>query len=272
MTPAALPNVLSVDDLAANRAGRLTDHQRTSWVGFEQAWTSGLRLGAAAFGAVGVATLFGLGGGIGNLTDLVMTVGCFTLAAGLAWVSVVPGRRLARDLADGTVETVEGPIERRRTDRTYGGTPRRHFLYVHGRAYQVTRSMYDDAPLMGPVRLYALPRTRKVVSLEPGASRDTGGDAAAPQFVGQGDGRPIEAAIVGSWRGQGMSATFLPDGTARARLPSGVEVDATWLVDDRGGLHVSGFGEDLSAQAVVDGDALEIRMDGLRLPFRREAG
>ena len=44
MTPAALPNVLSVDDLAANRAGRLTDHQRTSWVGFEQAWTSGLRL------------------------------------------------------------------------------------------------------------------------------------------------------------------------------------------------------------------------------------
>ena len=101
MTPAALPNVLSVDDLAANRAGRLTDHQRTSWVGFEQAWTSGLRLGAAAFGAVGVATLFGLGGGIGSLTDLVMTVGCFALAAGLAWVSVVPGRRLARDLADG---------------------------------------------------------------------------------------------------------------------------------------------------------------------------
>ena len=66
--------------------------------------------------------------------------------------------------------------------------------------------------------------------------------------------------------------TFSPDGTARARLPSGVEVDATWLVDDRGGLRVSGFGEDLTAQAVVDGDALEIRMDGLRLPFRREAG
>ena len=271
MTPAALPNVLSVDDLAANRAGRLTDHQRTSWVGFEQAWTSGLRLGAAAFGAVGVATLLGLGGGIGSLTDLVMTVGCFALAAGLAWVSVVPGRRLARDLADGTVETVDGPIERRRTDRTYGGTPRRHFLYVHGRAYQVTRSMYDNAPLMGPVRLYALPRSHKVVGLEPGATRDTGNGVAEPAFVGQGDGRPIESSIVGSWRGQGMSATFSPDGTARARLPSGVEVDATWLVDDRGGLHVSGFGEDLTAEAVVDGDALEIRMDGLRLPFRREA-
>ena len=131
--------------------------------------------------------------------------------------------------------------------------------------------MYDDAPLMGPVRLYALPRSHKVVGLEPGATRDTGNGVAEPAFVGQGDGRPIESSIVGSWRGQGMSATFSPNGTARARLPSGVEVDATWLVDDRGGLRVSGFGEDLTAEAVVDGDALEIRMDGLRLPFRREA-
>jgi hypothetical protein len=267
----AAPNVLSVDDLAANRTGRLTDRQRTSWVGFERARTSGLRLGAVAFAAVGVATLLGLGGGIGNPTNLVGTSGCFVLAAGLAWVSIVPGRRLADDLGEGRVETVEGSIERRRADRAYGGTTRRFFLYVHGRAYEVTRTMFDEAPRIGPVRLYVLPRTHKTVSLEPGASGG-GGDASAPRFVGQGDGRPIESAIVGSWRGQGMSATFSPDGTARARLPSGVEVDATWLVDDRGELNVSGFGEDLTAEAVVDGDALEIRVDGVRLPFKREAG
>jgi hypothetical protein len=32
MTTAPTPNVLSVDDLAANRSGRLTDRQRSAWM------------------------------------------------------------------------------------------------------------------------------------------------------------------------------------------------------------------------------------------------
>jgi hypothetical protein len=272
MTHAATPNVLSVDDIAANRAGRLADNQRSAWVAYQRASTDGFLIGAVAFAGIGVATLLGLGGGIGSLTNVVATAGCFVLAVFLAWNSIMPRRRLAQDLAEGRLETVEGPIERRRVTRSYGSGPSRHYVWVRGRAYQVTRSDYDGAPLMGPVRLYVLPRSHKVVSLEPGASPVTDAASATPRFVGQGDGRPIESAIVGTWRGPGMSATFLPDGTARARLPSGVEVDARWSVDDHDELHVSGFGEDLEAGAVVDGDALEIRMDGLRLPFTREAG
>jgi hypothetical protein len=272
MTPA--PNVLSVDDLAANRAGRLADNQRTRWVGLERAWTGGLRLGALAFAGVGVASLLGVGGGIGNPTDLVATVACFALAAMLGWVSIVPGRRLARDVAEGRVETVEGPIERRRADRPYGGSMRRFFLYVKGHGYEVTRTLFDEAPREGPVRLYVLPRSHKVVGMElaGGADGDVGRDDAAPRFVGRGDDRPIDSAIVGTWRGQGMTATFSPDGTAEARLPNGIDIAGRWSVGADGRLHVSGFGEDTTAEAVIDGDALEVRMDGVRLPFRREVG
>jgi len=90
--------------------------------------------------------------------------------------------------------------------------------------------------------------------------------------VGQGDGRPVETAILGTWRGQGMTATFSPDGTARAQMPNGMELSGQWSVDGNGGFHFTGLGQDTPAQVVIDGDALEIRMDGLRLPFRREAG
>ena len=276
MTAAPTPNVLSVDDLAANRSGRLTDHQRSAWVAYHRASTDGFLIGAVAFAGIGVATLLGLGGGIGSLTNLVATAGCFVLAAFLAWNSIVPRRRLARDLAEGRLETVEGPIERRRTDRTYGSTPRNHFLYVHGRPYQVTRADYEAAPLMGPVRLYALPRSHKVISMEPGGDGDVRPGVAAadasPGYVGQGDGRPVENAILGTWRGQGMTATFSPDGTAVANMPNGIALSGRWSVDGNGGFHFTGLGrEDTPAQVVIDGDALEIRMDGVRLPFRREA-
>ena len=273
MTPA--PNVLSVDDLAANRAGRLTDNQRTRWVGIERAWTDGFRLGAAAFAAIGVASLLGVGGGIGNLTNLVATAACFGLAAVLAWTSIVPGRRLARDLADGQVETVEGPIERRRADRSYGASMRRFFLYVHGRSYEVTAGLYEQAPRMGPVRLYVLPRTHRVVGLELAGGAGDGGSTganASPRFVGRGDDRPIQSAIIGTWRGQGMTATFSADGTAEARLPNGMDVTGRWSLNGDGRLHVSGFGGNTTAEAVVDGDALEVRIGGVRLPFRREVG
>jgi hypothetical protein len=275
MTTAPAPNVLSVDDLAANRSGRLTEHQRSAWMAYQRASTDGFLIGAVAFAGIGVATLLGLGGGIGSLTNLVATAGCFVLAVFLAWNSIVPRRRLARDLAEGRLETIEGPIERRRTDRTYGSTPRNHHLYVHGRAYQVTRSDYEAAPLMGPVRLYALPRSHKVIGLEPGGDGDVRGGAtaltASPGYVGQGDGRPLETAILGTWRGQDMTATFSPDGTARARMRNGMELSGQWSVGGNGGFHFTGLGQDTPAQVVIDGDALEIRMDGMRLPFRREA-
>jgi hypothetical protein len=271
-TPAPVANVLSVDDLAANRAGRLADNQRLAWVGIQRASTSGFRLAALAFAGIGVATLLGVGGGIDSLTNLVGTVGCFAVAAVLGWVSIVPGRRLARDLADGRVETVEGPIERRRADRSYGTSGGRHFLYVGGRGYEVTRSQYEEAPTIGPVRLYALPRTHKVVTLEPGGGEARAADGGVAAFVGgHGDGRAIESAIVGTWRGEGIRATFSVDGSAGAQLPNGMDLVGRWSVDGDGRLHVTVFGDDTAAEAVVDGDTLEIRMDGVRMLFRREA-
>ena len=267
-SPVSTPNVLSSDDLAANRAGRLGDGQRNAWVGLQHASTSGFRLGAVAFAGTGVATLLGLGGGIGSPTNLVGTVGCFAIAAVLGWVSIVPGRRLARDLAEGRVETVEGPIERRRVDRSYGASGRRRYLYVGGRGYEVTGSQFEAAPMMGPVRLYALPRSRKVISLEPGGSTV---EAVAPGFVGgDGSGAAATSEIVGTWRGGGMSATFTADGKADAVLPSGIDVAGRWSVDGDGRIHVTGLGDDTTAEVVVDGNTLEIRMDGVRLPFRRE--
>jgi hypothetical protein len=271
-TPAPVANVLSVDELAANRSGRLADSQRHAWTGIQGASTSGFRLGALAFAGIGVATLLGVGGGIGSLTNLVGTVGCFAIAAVLGWLSIVPARRLARDLAEGRVETVEGPIERRRVDRQFGGTRRRHFLYVGGRGYEVTRGQFDEAPTIGPVRLYALPRSHKVISLEPGGGEAKAPDGGSANYVGgQGDDQSVASAIVGSWTGQGMRATFSGDGSADVRLPTGVDITGKWSVDGDGRFHLTSFGDEFAAEAVVKGDALEIRMDGVRLPFRREA-
>ena len=268
----AVPNTLAEDALAANRAGRLADSQRTAWVQGVRAWIGGYRLGALAFGAVGVAVLLGLGTNEPGVTRYLGIAGCFLVAGILAWASYVPPHRLAVDLREGRVETVEGSVRKRRI-YTSGTTPTRHYLRIGGRQYECTPWQYEAAPNTGSVRLYVLPRSHKVINLETLIAATAPGRAASEPAAGVlPEDRPSAGEIVGTWRGPGMTATFRPDGAASAQLANGVTVPGRWSIDADGRVRVTGLaGGDETFEVAVAGDALEVRMDGARLPFHRES-
>jgi hypothetical protein len=259
---AVVVNTLAEDALAANRAGRLASSQQTAWVGIERAWIGGYRLGALAFAAVGVAVLLGLGAAEPATTRLLGIAGCFVVAAVLSWASFVPARRLAQDLREGRIEIVEGPIRKRRVTGGGSMTRTRCYLVAGGRQFECSSGQYDRAPETGAVRLFVLPRSRKVVNLEPLVADGPLARAA--------EDHPSAASIVGAWRGQGMTATFAPDGTAEAQLPNGIVVTGRWSIDAHGRVRVTGLGgEDAPVEVAIAGDAMDVRMDGVRLPFRR---
>ncbi len=267
------PNTLAEDALAANRAGRLADSQRTAWVAGVRAWIGGYRLGAVAFGAVGVAVLLGLGKNEPGITRYLGIAGCFLVAGVLAWASYVPPHRLAVDLREGRVETVEGPVRKRRV-YTSNTTPTRHYLRVGGRQFQCTPWQYEAASDSGPYRLYVLPRSHKVINLEPLMATATPGRAPSePAGAVQAEARPSAAELVGTWRGPGITATFLADGAASARLANGVTVPGRWSIGADGRVQVTGLaGGDETVDVAIAGDTLEVRMDGARIPFHRESG
>ena len=76
-----------------------------------------------------------------------------------------------RDLAEGRVESVEGPF-RKRWWQNYGRIPGANYRFVietreTGRQeYVCWRDMYEWAPHAGTMRLYYLPRSRLVINVE----------------------------------------------------------------------------------------------------------
>ena len=196
------------------------------------------------------------------------------MAGILAWASFVPPHRLAVDLKEGRVETVEGSVRKRRV-YTSGTTPTRHYLRIGGRQFECTPGQYEAAPDMGSVRLYVLPRIAQ--GHQPRAADRGAGAGAGPRpdrlAAVQAEDRPSAAELVGTWRGPGMTATFLPDGAASAQLANGVTVPGRWSIDADGRVRVTGLaGGDETFEVAIAGDALEVRMDGARLPFQRDRG
>ncbi len=233
------------------------------------------------------------------------------LAAFFLLRAIVGGDALTRDLRHMKVQTAEGPIGKRRGGST-GRSGRRAYLFdVGDGTYRAaSRRSFDAAPDAGIVRVYFLPRSRRVVNLErlpdvafaPGttakemvaslgaavrshdrreaneirakmapmadavaAARDV---PATP--LGDRDPRPLEQAIMGTWRSPILTVTFNADGSVSATMLGGMQRRGRWSVNRAGRLVSDVTGHEGAAEAWVVGDELTIAAEGQALKFTRD--
>jgi hypothetical protein len=97
---------------------------------------------------------------------MLVTVVCLAIAAVLVVRAILGSDALTRDVRHAQVQLVEGAIGKRRFGSSGGPLATSYFLDVGDRSFNVGRDTYQAAPDAGIVRLYFLPRSRKVVNLE----------------------------------------------------------------------------------------------------------
>jgi hypothetical protein len=156
--------VLAPDALEANRRGELTDGQRQGFGNLAR----DNRKSQLQFAGIALVIAV-LVGGFASSTAPILTRGLITIvalaiAAVLVVRSVTGADALTRDLRSPRVEFVEGAIGKRRIGN--GRARDTYFLDVGDRRFTVARATYDTAPDAGHVRIYYLPRSRKIVNFE----------------------------------------------------------------------------------------------------------
>jgi hypothetical protein len=300
--------------LDENRRGRLTDAQRRSWTGVDRRWGGTVSLMALVLAVAGAGLLTDLGRPtLPTPVRLMAGVGCLVAAGVLVCVSLLGGGQLTRDLRQGRVDSTEGAVSKERDPMpTYAGpNPRRRYLEVGGRRLECDQGKFDAAPDAGIVRVYYLPRSRRVVNLERladgplpagalenpmaivaqavhgvastdrtqraeamatlAALQDAVAGQATPPTAG-GDARPLGEAIVGAWRGPVMNVTFDADGNATGAMANGMRMAGRWSVGADGKLRLDVLGQDMVTDAWVAGDVLTVVMDSMPMSFRRAGG
>jgi hypothetical protein len=238
---------------------------------------------------------------------------CVVFAAVFLLRAIAGADALSRDLRHMKVQLAEGPIGKHR-GRSQGRSGRRSYLFdVGDETYRVaSRLSYDAAPDAGIVRVYFLPRSRRVVNLERlpdvafasgttphdvmaslgtamrshnrrefneirakmapmmeaiAASRD---EPVTPPPLGARDPRPLEEAIVGTWRSAILTVTFDANGSVSATMVGGMQRRGRWSVNRSGRLVADVMGREDAAEAWIVGDGLTIVADGRALEFTRQ--
>ncbi len=172
-TAAAVPandagaGIFSPDALEPNRAGRLTDIQRRQFGVVERAWRKN-EIVFAGICAVIAGLLITSTGPAPNAAYRPLAAVAFAVIAVALLVHAMPGAdRLSQDLRDGDVAVLEGAMGKHRSYTNSGNSSSEsHYLDVRDQHFEVGRSEYDAAPDAGYVKLYYLPRSRRVVNLE----------------------------------------------------------------------------------------------------------
>jgi hypothetical protein len=177
-------DVFHPDDIEANRRGELTDRQRKDFGAL-----SGDRrrsaISSAAFLAAGalVVVVFASPTASPLLRRLVPAI-ALVLAVVLVLRSLAGSDPLTRDVKDGRVESIEGAVGKRRLSQSEP-RGRTYFLDVGDASFMVASGTYEAAPDAGFVRVYFLPRSRRVVNLERLADRTPpGGEVTLPGILG----------------------------------------------------------------------------------------
>lgn len=154
-------SALSPSALTANRNGRLTDEQARLWDQIAQNRRKQFHL-AAVWDAV-IGGLLVSAHGPSSKAAARIALGLGALAAAPA-IYLWPNRSaLAADVRSGTVLSIDGAVAKRRVS---GHTISFYYLDVAGRRFEISRHGYDAAPDAGLLRVYFLPRSRRVVNWE----------------------------------------------------------------------------------------------------------
>jgi hypothetical protein len=173
----------AADALTANQGGQLTDAQRQLYRSDDRS-TRKTEL-YLAVGAIVIAVLLitSTGPAPNAAFRPLVAVICVVAAVVLVFRATLAPDSLSRDLAAGTVVMVEGAVLR---STRQGKNVEWHYLRVEGKTFEVSRSVYDASPEAGYVRIYYLPRSKKVVNLEVLPNKAVTPDLAAnPQALAQ---------------------------------------------------------------------------------------
>ena len=155
---------LHAQALETNRRGALTDQQRDGFRAFARS-NHRSALGTAAYLIAGAAIVYFFASPRSSLALRAgIIAGCVVLAAIIAVRATIGADALTRDLREGRVESTEGAIGRRRQGN--GRARATYYLEVGKRQFRVSRGTYDSAPETGYVRVFYLPRSRKIVNIE----------------------------------------------------------------------------------------------------------
>ena len=299
----AAVNVFDPDALEANRRGELTDSQRR---GFSAQASSNHRSAlsmAAVFVAGEILVGFFASPSAPLASRAVITLVCLLVSLFLLLQVIVGFDALTRDVRAGRVQSIEGAIGKRGSLTTGRAARQYKLLEVGNQTFKVMRGTYTAAPDAGFVRLYFLPRSRKIVNLErlesPPADLKTSlgslkhahsrqeaneiraqvAGAVDRMSVGFTDPRlhameeprdpgPLGELLVGSWSNEMMTVTFRNDGTVTVRM-AGHEREGNWSVDFDGRLSSNITGRQEVADASVSGDQLTISQGGQGFRFTR---
>jgi hypothetical protein len=308
--PAAPLDPFQQDALDANRRGMLSDRQLR---GFRAMSASNRRsaLSTAALLAGGALLIgFFASPTAPIVTRTLLTFICLAIAVFLAVRAVTGADALTRDLRRNRVESVEGAIGKRRLAASGGPAATAYFLDVGEATFKVAAATYRAAPDAGFVRLYFLPRSRKIVNWERLANAPLPDEINAQGLLGSlaaaylsrsrsqrnearagiasiadalddsvkdsttapppaaRDPRPLETAIVGTWKSVLMTVTFSADGRVTTQMLDGKR-EGHWSVDDAGRLRADITGRPETADAWIVQNELTIAVDGAGLTFTR---
>jgi hypothetical protein len=153
--------------IETNQAGRLTDQQRTNW----RSRSRGVRkteLGLAAILVIiGALVAFSAGPPKDATLKPIVGIVCFVIAALLIVRALTGGDSITNDVRAGKVASVDGAIIKRvlhsETGRSSSET---YFLDVAGMHFQTGSAGFHAAPDAGYVRIFYLPRSKRVVNLQ----------------------------------------------------------------------------------------------------------
>jgi hypothetical protein len=248
--------------LAANRRGELTQTQREALAGVLRLRNRRATIIAAVLFAAAILIGFLAPPAFSPVWRIAVVGVALGISASLILRIVTGGdKALSRDLQHGRVESVTGPLAREEESALDVDSTSIYFLKVGDERFRVTPVANAAAPRSGRVRLYYLPASRKVVNIEPS---DAGGDTAD---IAQ---RPLQEAIVGSWRNNFANATFTADGRVTASVMGRSSV-GQWSVDADGRLHAEIAGRAEVAQASISGNELRIALAGKGYTLTRSA-
>ena len=155
-------NAFYPEALEANRRGELTDVQARNFGAWSRDRRKSALSSAALFVAGAVLIGFFASPSAPVATRVLITFASLSIATFLV-VRAAGSDPLARDVKQRQVQSVEGAIGKR---GPIGGRVSTYFLDVGDRTFQVSRGTFAAAPDAGWVRLYFLPRSRKIVNLE----------------------------------------------------------------------------------------------------------
>jgi hypothetical protein len=157
-------NPFPPDALEANRRGELSEAQRRGFGALSRDRRRSGLSSAAFFTAGALLIAFFASPSASIVLRMLLTAAGLAIAAFLVVRSITGADALTRDLRRVQVQCAEGAIGKRRLGAS--GRVTTCFLDVGDQTFQVAPATYEAAPDAGRVRVYFLPRSRKVVNLE----------------------------------------------------------------------------------------------------------